>query len=266
MRALVGRERGRYIFDEVAALYDEARPHYPAQLLEDIISLSGIPPGGRILEIGSGTGKATAPFARLGYSMLCVEPGPNLAAVARGRFGEYPNVQIEVISFEDWRLEENAFDLVIAADCWHWIAPEVGYSKSAQALKDTGALAVFRNSCPRVESGFFYELEEAYEKHAPELADNAPTRPVNDAVDCREQEMNQTGLFEEVIVRRYPWYAQYDPDSYIKLMKTYSDHRALPDAAREALFDAVRELIERHGGTLTKSYLAVLHLAKKRRD
>ena len=39
-------------FDEVADLYDRFRPGYPAALADDVIRLSGIPAGGRILEIG----------------------------------------------------------------------------------------------------------------------------------------------------------------------------------------------------------------------
>ena len=45
----------RSIFDSVAKLYDEVRPGYPEPLIEDIISLSEIGPGGGILEIGCGS-------------------------------------------------------------------------------------------------------------------------------------------------------------------------------------------------------------------
>jgi SAM-dependent methyltransferase len=60
------RNRLRATFDRVAPLYDEARPTYPEELFDDVVSLSGIPPGGRILEIGCGTGQATVLFARRG--------------------------------------------------------------------------------------------------------------------------------------------------------------------------------------------------------
>ena len=57
----------RTTFDEAALLYDDVRPGYPEALFHDVVSLSGIPSGGRILEIGCGTGQATVPFARRGY-------------------------------------------------------------------------------------------------------------------------------------------------------------------------------------------------------
>jgi SAM-dependent methyltransferase len=262
---VISRERGRYIFDEVAALYDEARPFYPSELVDDIVLLSGIPPSGRILEVGCGTGQATVPFAKAGYSMLCLEPGRNLAALARQNVRAYANVKVMVVSFEDWPVEERAFDLVVFADSFRWIGHETGYSKSAKALKDSGAIAIFRNTSPYEESQFRRELDLLYEEHVSKQAEGARKKPVEGAVDERERDMNRTGLFEKMIVRRYPWAAQYDAACYVKLLSTYSDHRCLPETTRQNLLEAIRALIERHGGTFTKPYVAVLHLAKKRR-
>jgi 16S rRNA A1518/A1519 N6-dimethyltransferase RsmA/KsgA/DIM1 with predicted DNA glycosylase/AP lyase activity len=83
------RNRLRATFDGAALLYDEVRPGYPEELFDDVVSLSGIPAGGRILEVGCGTGQATVPFARRGYRILCVELGENLAAVARKNLTGY---------------------------------------------------------------------------------------------------------------------------------------------------------------------------------
>ncbi len=55
------RNRLRATFDGAALLYDEVRPGYPEELFDDVVSLSGIQPGGRVLEIGCGTGRATVP-------------------------------------------------------------------------------------------------------------------------------------------------------------------------------------------------------------
>ncbi len=53
----------RTTFDRVALLYERARPGYPEKLFDDVVSLSGIPPNGWILEIGCGTGQATVPVS-----------------------------------------------------------------------------------------------------------------------------------------------------------------------------------------------------------
>jgi hypothetical protein len=43
------RAKLRATFDEAALLYDEVRPGYPEELFDDVVTLSGIPSGGRIL-------------------------------------------------------------------------------------------------------------------------------------------------------------------------------------------------------------------------
>ncbi len=257
--------RREYIFDQVAALYDEARTHYPDELIEAIISLSGIPAGGRVLEIGCGTGHATRPFAKRGYQMLCLEPGPNLAAIAAREFHDCSNVEIVVTSLEDWELEEESFDLVIVADAFKWLSADVAYQRPAVALKDCGALAIFRNASPPEESGFFRTLDRAYEAHAPELAAEAARGRGGGGEDERAAEIRRTGLFEEPIVRHYAWSIEYDADAYVKLLNTYSGPLSLPEGRRRKLSEAVRELIEQHGGSFRKQYVASLHLARRRR-
>ena len=52
-------------FDAVAERYDRVRPGYPAELFGELVALTGIGPGSRVLEVGWGTGKATVPLARM---------------------------------------------------------------------------------------------------------------------------------------------------------------------------------------------------------
>jgi SAM-dependent methyltransferase len=133
----------RTTFEAVADIYDEIHTGYPEALVDDILSLSGIPAGGRILEIGCGPGNATISFARRGYPMLCIELGERLAVLAARNCAAYPAVKIVNSAFEDWNLEENAFDLAIAADSFHWIPPQIGYPKVARTLKPGGWAAFF---------------------------------------------------------------------------------------------------------------------------
>jgi SAM-dependent methyltransferase len=98
-------------------------------LVEDVLALSDIPRDGRILEIGCGPGNATLPYAARGYHVTAIELGPQLAARAVQNLARFPRVRVVNASFEEWPLEENAFDLAISAEAMHWIPPEVGYPK-----------------------------------------------------------------------------------------------------------------------------------------
>ena len=94
------RERLRQTFGTVAEQYDRARPTYPSAVYDDLAALGGIPPGGRVLEIGPGTGKATVELARRGYEVVAVELSPDLAAVARRNLEAFPHAEIATADFE----------------------------------------------------------------------------------------------------------------------------------------------------------------------
>lgn len=218
-----------------------------------------------MLEVGCGTGQITLSFAEHGHSMLCLEPGKNLAKLASRNCRQYPNVVIKTVSFEDWNPESELFDLLISAQAFHWIPPEVGYPKAAEVLRDTGSIALFWNVYPDPDTEFFRLLQDVYQEHAPQLAERFARRdPYEVRIKNREDEINATGLFEKVIVKRYPCSMPYTGDRYIKLLETFSDHRMLDDTARHNLFEAVADLIERFGGTITRPHIVVLYFAKKK--
>ena len=89
-----GITQRRETFDREADVYERIRPGYPEELFQDVIKLSKIPANGDILEIGCGTGQATLPFARRGYSIHCIELGENLAAIAKKNLAQYPNAKV----------------------------------------------------------------------------------------------------------------------------------------------------------------------------
>jgi SAM-dependent methyltransferase len=262
------RGRLRETFDDVALLYDEVRPGYPQALFDDLVSLSGVPPGGRILEIGCGTGQATLPLARRGYRMLCVELGEHLAAVARRNLAPYPQVAVLTRAFEDWSVEEGAFDLAISATAFHWIDETLRYERTARALKPGGAVAPFWNLHVHTDrgGGFFEEVQEVYERVAPEIADPASTLlPWPDHIPESEAgRIGATGLFGPATVRRYAWEVEYDAAAYIRVLDTYSGHRSLDSATRQRLFEGIARLIDtRYGGRITKGYLSMLYVARR---
>jgi trans-aconitate methyltransferase len=104
-------------FDGVADLYETYRPSYPTELIDDVVQLSEIQPDGEIVEIGSGTGKATRLFAERGFSILCLEPGQNLIDVAKESLKSYPQVRFERARFEAWEAKQRKFDLLIRLRC-----------------------------------------------------------------------------------------------------------------------------------------------------
>jgi SAM-dependent methyltransferase len=263
------RARLRAVFDEAALLYDEVRPGYPEELFDDVVSHSGIPPGGRILEIGCGTGQATVPLARRGYRILCVELGENLAAVARRNLEAYPRAEVHVGPFEDWQPQGAPFDLAVSATAFHWLDPEVAYPRVAEALGEAGSLALFWSLHVHTDadSGFFEEVQEIYDREAPEIVGpedyKGPPRP--EVVPSRTPEIEKSGLFEVMATRTYRWDETYDTSGYLSVLNTYSGHRSLGNHTHERLFHGIASLIDqRFGGSITKGYLTTLYVARRR--
>lgn len=260
----------RTSFDQVAHAYDAVRPGYPPALINDIVTLTALPPQGQILEIGCGTGQATIPFAQRGYHLTCVELGPALAAVARQNCAPYPNVQIQVRAFEDWPGPPHAFDLVMAATAFHWIPPEIGYPQAAQLLTDTGALAIFSNEHPTPDAQFFADVQQIHQRFVPAWPDptTGPTQEARIAtqIAATVADINASQVFAPATVKTYPWTQRYTATAYVQLLNTYSNYRTLPASTRTRLLTAITDLINtQYGGTITKPYVAVLYVAKKQR-
>jgi SAM-dependent methyltransferase len=127
----------RTTFEEVADLYDCARPSYPDELFDDLAVVGELGHGSRVIEIGCGTGQATRPLAERGYQIICVELSEQMAAVARRNLARFGNVEVTTADFETWQPRECAFDAVVAFTALHWIAPEVRYEESASLLPST---------------------------------------------------------------------------------------------------------------------------------
>ncbi len=262
-----GRGRLRSTFDGAAALYDEVRPGYPGELFEDVVSLSGIPSGGRILEVGCGTGQATLPLARRGYEILCVELGENLAAVARGHLTAYPSVEVLTGPFETTPLPEGTFNLLVSATAFHWLDPAIAYPKAARVLKPGGTLALFWNEHVRTDAdgGFFAAAQEVYAREAPEIWDGSYANPPEpkDLPD-RTGEIEGSGLFGPVVRRSYLWEQAYDARGYLRVLDTYSGHIALGERTGARLYESISRLIRvGYGGRIVKGYATTLYVAPR---
>lgn len=277
------RLRRRASFNEAASLYDGARPDYPEALFDDMVAFSGIPTGGAVLEIGSGTGKATLPLARRGFSLLGIELGEQMAAIARQRLAAYPQARIEVGAFEEQILPDESFDLAVSASAWHWIDPAIGYRKVAQALRPSGFLALLwshqrrrNHDASHVDTGadvtrddkedaFDQALREVSRQVAPELARAREGRSAQSSWRfARDGVLQANEWFQAPEVRRYTWEMTYDTEGYLRLLDSYSSYRILEPGVHERLFAALAALIEtRFGGSVIRRWEAELFLARR---
>lgn len=192
-------QRGlRMTFDSAAALYQQARPEYPEQLYEAMITAAGLGAGDRLLEIGCASGKATLPLARQGFRITCIEPGAALAAVGRRNLASFPEVEVVQSTFEDIDPSQHEpFDLVFAATAWHWLDPAVRYRRTWELLRPGGHVAFWSATHVFPEGGdeFFAELQAVYDEIGEGRAEGATYSRPGELPDQRE-DIEASGLFD----------------------------------------------------------------------
>lgn len=256
------RERLRAVFEDVPELYDRVRPSYPALVFDDLIELARLPHGARLLEIGPGTGQATIVLAERDYEVVCVELGERLAALARRNLARFRNVEVVNTDFETWEPDMDRFDAILAFSAFHWIDPVVRYEKSAYLLREEGALAVVgtKHVLPAGGDPFWLEVQEDYAA----VGEAGPPPPQPSEVNDISEEIDASGRFGPVAVRRHVWEVAYSADEYIEVLETYSGHRAMSAERREALYGRIRRRIEaRPDRAVLKTYLGILHVARR---
>jgi len=266
-RSRQDRDRLKATFDTVADRYHQARPDYPDELYAALISATGLRPGDRVLEVGSATGKATIPLAERGLAITCLEPGPRLAATARGNLARYPDVHVVQHAFEDWQPSgAERFDLVFAATAWHWIDPAVGYQLAWRWLRPGGQLAIWGTDhvFPPGGDPFFHELQDVYD----EISEGRPAGTgyfaPGDQPDDRAA-IESSGLFTVTLVRHFDWEISYTAEAYIGLLDTFSNHIDMADWQRDRLYGEIRRRVAaRPDGKVRRHWGAVLHVADRR--
>jgi SAM-dependent methyltransferase len=259
--------RLRRTFDTAADLYEAARPSYPKELYDDLVELAELEPGRRLLEIGCATGKATRPLLERGLSIVCVELGAQLAAHARRNLAGLP-VEIHIAPFEAWHAESESFDLVFAATAWHWLDPAVRYRKTHQLLRPGGYLAFWSalHAFPADFDPFFTEIQQVYDAIG-ESRDGEWPPSVPEQLPDDRAEIESSGLFNEVQIRRYSWETNYSADEYIALLNTFSGHISMNQHKRERLYREIRERIGRRPmPRIKRHWYAVLHVARRTPD
>lgn len=124
-----------------------------------------------MLDVGAGTGIASVQFRDHGTEVLAVEPDHEMAKVAAAK-----GIPVEVAAFEDWRAGGRQFDLVVFAQSFHWVDPQMALGKIPSILAPRGRLVLLSNRITPV-SPTRQEFDVAYAGYL-----DLSARPAIDAV------------------------------------------------------------------------------------
>jgi SAM-dependent methyltransferase len=251
----------RFTFDQVADAYRASRPDYPEALMDDVVSYGGVKPGDPVLEVGCGTGQATRSFATRDVQIVAIDPGPEMVRAARESLAGFGNVELIETTFAAWPQDKGPFRLIIAAQSWHWVSPEVRFVKAAKLLSSGGSLAVFGHVPTGLPAALLERFKDIYLRHTgrwgpPPEAWYLPSGPFKGWFD-------ESGLFGPVEHRCYPWKWQHTTSSYANFLGTRSDIRMLTPTMREGLLNDICKAADRHGGEFEVDYETHLYMARR---
>lgn len=128
------------IFDAAAEAYDRLRPSYPPGLYDGIETLSGRPlAGAAIVEVGAGTGIATAELVARGARLLAVD-----LSLAMLQHQRVPSAAV-VGSGGALPVRSETADLICYAMSWHWVPSDPGIAEAVRVLRPGGAMVMWWN-------------------------------------------------------------------------------------------------------------------------
>lgn len=241
-------------FDTVAERYHQFRPRYPDEIWDTLFETITLPNGARVLEIGAGTGIATAELVCRGFRVTALEPGVAMAAMIARELADTGLVEVVVSRLEDWGPPEVPFDLVIGATSLHWIDRSQLQERLPALVKPGGYTALLHYlHAAGGDEAFFEVAQGCYAEHDPEFREDHLRSP--DDPSLRSQALDNLAGFQPA--RTHTWQVEIpsDRNHYLSLISTYSSILRIPEPNRSELLRCVGDLIDgRFGGSITKLY------------
>jgi SAM-dependent methyltransferase len=250
-RRALHRERERAdSFGAAARAYDQHRPRYPTQLIDDLVA----PGVERALDVGAGTGISSRQLADRDVDVLALEPDPRMAELAAEK-----GIRTRLAKFEDWDAAEQTFDLVLFAQSFHWVDPDVALPKVRRMLTKRGRLALAWNRLFPIKPSRsdFASIYGDYLEAGSPLVTAAPTGGTGSGMDVGHLDDVLEEADFTVEQRTYRREAHYDREQWLDLVFTYSNLLVLPTEQARQLRARLAERIGPAGVTVGGDALLV---------
>lgn len=251
------------MFDKVAEYYDKFRPGYPKEIIATMVAKTKLSNNSQALEIGAGSGKATDYFKDYGFLIRCIEPGENLVKNGQIKYKEYSNIEFQCGRFEELEQGNENYDVLFAAQSFHWVPQPIGYQKCAEMLTENGYLALFWNMYITYDNDADSDLLKLSNKYGG-FADFVNEEQCENRISSIVNAIQDSGLFDTPTIYKHLWKQDYTADEYYGFVLTGNRFLQLSDEVKEMARKEIEEHAIKFGGKIVRPYLCVLYLARKK--
>lgn len=147
-----------------------------------------------------------------------------------------PAVSFEVTSFEDFEATERSFALIISATAFHWVDPEVGWSKAARLLRPNGWLALLTTG-EHYDDPLSVGLRDLWMRHGGDGGCTLRTKPT------WAETINQSDLFADVVEASHSYRLRLPAQVVLGVECTRATFLSYSESDRAAFVADLRSLL-----------------------
>jgi ubiquinone/menaquinone biosynthesis C-methylase UbiE len=236
-------------FEQVADLYERARPEYPPEAVAWLVEQLDLRAGRTVLDLGAGTGKLTRALVDTGAEVIAVEPGEAMLAELRRAV---PQVNALHGAAEAIPLADDRVDAVTVGQAFHWFRFDEAVPELHRVLRTRGGVALLWNN---------RDQDDALQQEISELI--APLVPAGRAASYNSSRfLAETDLFDPLEEREFRFAQQLDADGLVGRIASISFVAAAPADTRSALEGRIRAVVDARGGSVPFPYVTSVYLSR----
>lgn len=227
---------------------------YSNDLYETILAF-GVRRGATLLDVGCGTANASEPFARNGLTVTGVDTSDAMLDAAAERLPQASFVkgEAEALPFPDER-----FDLLIAAQTFHWVDRARALAEAYRVLRPGGVIAIWWKNLM---------AQDPMKQLRDEVSRTLGKEPIESGLTGGFREFYASD-FKDQTLRVLPWRIAVPVDEFLKYERTRGSLRqALGANAADEYYRVLEQRVRARFGasdsTLSLAFVQYLYLGKK---
>jgi ubiquinone/menaquinone biosynthesis C-methylase UbiE len=244
-------------FSDRANAYVRGRPTYPQAIVEQLQKVGALERGHTVVDLGVGTGLSAEPFLRGGYTVIGVEPNASMRTTGDQQLREFTGYRSVAGTAEATTLPDDAADLVIAGQAFHWFDVPRAAIEARRILRPGGWGALIWNDRQSTGSAFLAGYEALLLTHGIDYA-----KLIHRHID--EQAIAQFFAPAQTAVVTFDNPRELEREDLLALAGSASYLPAPGDPRHAAMLLALNALFDTHAknGTVQMMYRTRMHYAQ----